>query len=136
MADEALNFNLPADLPEDWVYGQVVAPTGDEAGLSEQHGYNYLNKQVNAAQKAANLLGQAAEKVPDDIRAAINTHNSSDQAHADLRAALAGLESELKLLKLKYDTDIAKNPFTVTFGTLDGTTTAGVWNVSAQRIEF
>ena len=29
---------LPADLPEDWNVGQIVAPTGEEVGLSHQHG--------------------------------------------------------------------------------------------------
>ena len=49
---------LPADLPEDWTGGQTVAPTGAEVGLSEQHGYNYLMEQVNAAQTAAKEIGE------------------------------------------------------------------------------
>ena len=40
MADDILkNIPLPADLPENWTSGQIVAPTGAEAGLDEQHGY-------------------------------------------------------------------------------------------------
>ena len=70
MADEILkNIPLPADLPENWTSGQIVAPTGAEAGLDEQHGYNYLMKQVNNAQKAANLLNKvkADSVVPHDL---------------------------------------------------------------------
>lgn len=70
MADDILkNIPLPADLPENWTSGQIVAPTGAEAGLDEQHGYNYLMKQVNNAQKAANLLnnGKADSVVPHDL---------------------------------------------------------------------
>ena len=52
---------LPADLPEDWVEGQTVAPDGADAGLTEQHGYNYLMEQVNAAQEA---LQQVADYFP------------------------------------------------------------------------
>lgn len=48
---------LPADLPTDWVYGQIVAPAGTDVGLSRQHGYNYLMEQVNAAQAGVNTLG-------------------------------------------------------------------------------
>lgn len=48
---------LPADLPEDWQDGQIVAPQGPDVGLTEQHGYNYLMQQVNDAQRAANQLG-------------------------------------------------------------------------------
>ena len=48
---------LPADLPEDWQDSQIVAPEGVDVGLTEQHGYNYLMKQVNDAQRAANQLG-------------------------------------------------------------------------------
>lgn len=46
--------NLPADLPENWTQGQIVSPNGTEVGLTEQHGYNYLMKQVNDTQEAVN----------------------------------------------------------------------------------
>lgn len=59
MADDILkNIPLPADLPENWTSGQIIAPTGAEAGLDDQHGYNYLMRQVNNAQKAATALNK------------------------------------------------------------------------------
>lgn len=59
MADDILkNIPLPADLPENWTSGQIIAPTGAEAGLDDQHGYNYLMMQVNNAQKAATALNE------------------------------------------------------------------------------
>ena len=70
MADDILkNIPLPADLPENWTSGQIVAPTGAEAGLDDQHGYNYLMKQVNNAQRAATALneGKADSVVPHDL---------------------------------------------------------------------
>lgn len=47
-----ITVSLPADLPENWTAGQTLAPGGEEAGLTMQHGYNYLMQQVNAAQTA------------------------------------------------------------------------------------
>ena len=70
MADDILkNIPLPADLPENWTSGQIVAPTGAEAGLDEQHGYNYLMRQVNNAQRAAKALneGKADSVDPHDL---------------------------------------------------------------------
>ena len=64
MATNPINPALPADLPENWVYGDTVSPNGTETGLTPQHGYNYLMQQVNAAQEAANALGKAMEDVP------------------------------------------------------------------------
>lgn len=59
MTDDILkNIPLPADLPENWTSNQTVAPTGAEVGMNEQHGYNYLMKQVNNAQKAATALNE------------------------------------------------------------------------------
>ena len=49
---------LPADLPENWTEGQTVAPNGTDAGLTEQHGYNYLMWAVNQAQLACKQLGE------------------------------------------------------------------------------
>lgn len=54
---------LPHDLPENWTDNQYVTPGGTEAGLSEQHGFNYLMKQVNNAQKAINELDTEAERM-------------------------------------------------------------------------
>lgn len=63
MADDILkNIPLPADLPENWTSGQIIAPTGAEAGLDEQHGYNYLMKQVNNAQRALKALAAQREE--------------------------------------------------------------------------
>lgn len=63
MADDILkNIPLPADLPENWTSGQIVAPTGAEAGLDDQHGYNYLMMQVNNAQRALKALAAQREK--------------------------------------------------------------------------
>lgn len=59
MADNPITTPLPADLPEQWTYGQTVGPNGTDVGLTEQHGYNYLMQQVNAAQQGVNTLGSA-----------------------------------------------------------------------------
>lgn len=63
MADDILkNIPLPADLPENWTSGQIIAPTGAEAGLDDQHGYNYLMRQVNNAQRALKALAAQREE--------------------------------------------------------------------------
>lgn len=59
---------LPADLPTNWTSGQIVSPNGTEVGLTQQHGYNYLGQQVNAAQTAIN---QIAAYLPDLSTSAI-----------------------------------------------------------------
>ena len=67
MAANPINPPLPADLPENWQNGQIVAPEGTDVGLSTQHGYNYLMQQVNAAQEGVNTLGQAVEDLGGEI---------------------------------------------------------------------
>lgn len=59
MADKPIRSPLAADLPENWSTGQIVAPAGSDVGLSQRHGYNYLMKQVNAAQEAVNQINDA-----------------------------------------------------------------------------
>lgn len=61
MATRPVKQNLPADLPENWTDSQYVSPGGTEVGLTPQHGYNYLNRQVNAVQKAAQEIDAAFE---------------------------------------------------------------------------
>lgn len=64
MATKPIPTPLLADLPEDWVVDQIVAPTGEEVGLSEQHGYNYLMAKVNEAIQAINDLNNGFEGIP------------------------------------------------------------------------
>lgn len=54
---------LPADLPENWTSGQIISPNGTEVGLDAKHGYNYLMKQVNAAQNETNALNDAVDNI-------------------------------------------------------------------------
>lgn len=63
MADRPFDTPLPADLPEDWTSGQIVAPAGADVGLSKQHGYNYLMAAVNAVQRAANAINESFDKI-------------------------------------------------------------------------
>ena len=63
MADKPIAAPLPADLPENWQAGQIVAPTGEEVNLSHQHGYNYLMEMVNKAQRGVNAVNDAFESV-------------------------------------------------------------------------
>lgn len=51
-----ISSNMPKDLPENWTENQYVSPGGVEVGLTEKHGYNYLMKQVNLAQKSIEEL--------------------------------------------------------------------------------
>lgn len=64
MANKPLPSPLAANLPEDWVVDQIVAPTGQEVGLPEQYGYNYLMAKVNEAIEAINLLNNGFADIP------------------------------------------------------------------------
>lgn len=116
MAENPVKTPLPADLPTDWAYGQTVAPSGAEAGLSQQHGYNYLMQQVNAAQQAAKEIGQAFSglpslgadgKIPSDqlpemdydpagsaaaVKKALNSHTGNRQNPHGVTAEQAGAD--------------------------------------------
>lgn len=88
MADNPITVNLPADLPEDWVENQIVAPEGQSVGLDQQHGYNYLMEQVNNAQTAASQIGAAfsglatTEDVDGTLKATIQvTYNGAQPAN-------------------------------------------------------
>ena len=70
MAEKPIKIPLPADLPEDWNVGQIVAPTGEEVGLSHQHGYNYLMEMVNQAQRGVNQNSETLDGV-------INGHDAN-----------------------------------------------------------
>ena len=74
--------NLPADLPTNWTQGQTISPNGTEVGLTKQHGYNYLNQQVNATQTEVNNLstevaGAASQTSVDNISNSIGTTTDS-----------------------------------------------------------
>ena len=82
MAD-ILAAPLPADLPTDWTPGQTVAPNGADAGLSQQHGYNYLMEQVNAAQRACNEMSEHVDGGEWDMDP-VTEHDADETAHINL----------------------------------------------------
>lgn len=70
------------------------------------------------------------------ISSAVDAHNSAENAHGDIRASVAAMNASIKALELKFGTNVTKNPFSATFGSLDGLTVTGVWNAEQARVEF
>lgn len=87
MANNPITVPLPADLPTDWVYGQTIGPMGTDVGLTQQHGYNYLMQQVNAAQKAATQIGEAFISIPNTDE--VDPVGSAAAVQANLAAHIA-----------------------------------------------
>ena len=46
------------------------------------------------------------------------------------------MNASIKAIELKFGTNVTKNPFSATFGSLDGLTVNGVWNAEQARVEF
>ena len=67
------------------------------------------------------------------ISAAVDAHNGAENAHSDIRASVAAMNASIKAIELKFGT---KNPFSATFGSLDGLTVTGAWNAEQARVEF
>lgn len=70
------------------------------------------------------------------LREVISSHNSAENAHDDIRARMAVLNASVKAIELRLSTNVTKNPFSATFGSLDGLTVTGVWNAEQARVEF
>lgn len=70
------------------------------------------------------------------ISSAVAAHNSAENAHGDIRASVAAMNASIKAIELKFGTNVTKNPFSATFGSLDGLTVTGVWNAEQARVEF
>ena len=92
---------LPANLPENWTQGQTISPNGTETGLTEQHGYNYLMKQVNNTQTEVNNINGALPDVAQ--QATVNEINNKigTESDADTQPTLFGRLAQLKNVLLE-----------------------------------
>ena len=109
--------------------------TTDQVGTPGNLATLDANGKLSEAQRPtvdAYTKAQTDEKVS----SAVTTHNSDETAHGDIRASLSELDAAIKALDLKYGTNVTKNPFSVTFTSLDGVEVEGVWNAEQGRIEF
>ena len=131
--------NLPADLPTNWTQGQTVSPNGTEVGLTKQHGYNYLNQQVNATQTKVNNLstevsGAASQTSVDNIASTIGTTTDSGATSTTgtlmgkANAILKGLDS----LQLSAIKSIQRGTFLLSSG-YKGKTTINISTVNADK---
>ena len=100
MADNPITVSLPADLPEDWAENQIVAPEGQSAGLTQQHGYNYLMEQVNNAQAAITQVGEAFS--------GLAPMNNGQKAWAEAVTPVDGLEQPGVKLELSAGQTVDK----------------------------
>lgn len=87
---------LPADLPENWTQGQTISPNGTETGLTEQHGYNYLMKQVNNTQTEVNNINGALPDVAQQATVEKINNKIGTESDADTQPTLFGRLAQLK----------------------------------------
>lgn len=92
---------LPADLPENWTRGQIVSPNGTETGLTEQHGYNYLMKQVNDTQTEVNGINEALPDVAQQATVEEIKNKIGTESDADTQPTLFGRLAQLKKVLLE-----------------------------------
>lgn len=94
---------------------------------------------VGNAEKVVLEANSAAVATVNDIKrmeAALAEHNVSLDAHSGFQKELMSLASDVNLLKLKYNTNITANQFTVTFETTDDIALDGVYNSVRGTIDF
>lgn len=124
------SFNAgPGKAPDEDVVrtNQIGVPGGIATLDADGHLTESQRQTVDAYTKA-----QTDQK----ISSAVDAHNSADTAHGDIRASVAAMRSSINAIELKFGTNVTKNPFSATFGSLDGLTVTGVWNAEQARVEF
>ena len=92
---------LPANLPENWTQGQTISPNGTETGLTEQHGYNYLMKQVNNTQTEVNNINDALPDVAQQATVEEIKNKIGTESDADTQPTLFGRLAQLKNVLLE-----------------------------------
>jgi hypothetical protein len=120
-------------------------------GQSENRNNNYLTTdQVGVAGGLATLNGSGkltTSQMPEIdhytqvetdnlLTDVVSAHNSSSNAHADMRGEIAAVKASMSSLELRYGSTVTENPFTVSFASLDGLIVTGIWNKNQARIEF
>lgn len=92
MANKPIPSNPIADLPANWVGGQIVSPNGTEVGLSQKYGYNYLNSKVNEVITDIGILNDAFPELLSGYVSYTEDYNKTAEEHRSARKNL-GLES-------------------------------------------
>ena len=95
---------------------------------------------VMATKKDLQVLEVSIREKLEDLTAGLEQLGQSagqDRERLDsLQEAVEDVEVRLSLLELMYATEINKNPFSVTFGDLEGIVAEGIWNVTEKRLDF
>lgn len=80
---------------------------------------------------------------PDQMEDTLSAHNADPNAHGailgnitQLEGEVYRLEGEVEEMKLRIDTNITANPFTVTFETIEDLSVLGVYNTERGTVDF
>lgn len=66
----------------------------------------------------------------------ITAHNNNATAHPSIIEKIEDIEDRVLAIEIASGAEVTANPFAVTFGSLDGTTSDGIWNSTNKRLEF
>lgn len=71
-----------------------------------------------------------------DISADVQAHNAAANAHPAILESLNEIKNRLLVVEAASGAEITANPFSATFGNLNGLKTTGIWNAAENRLEF
>lgn len=116
----------------------IVSREDLEAAITEHNTSNTCHGDIRQLALNSVQQGQVYLKAESDslLSGAVDTHNADGTAHPSIQVNVAGLDSRLKTLELKYGTNVTGNSFEVTFANLTGLVVTGVWNTTYSRLEF
>lgn len=81
-------------------------------------------------------FGDGLRKAKAQIDSAIAAHNASETAHPIIQDKIGGLKDRVLALEIASGGEVTANPFAVTFGSLEGTISDGIWDVTNMRLGF
>ena len=128
-------INVKVDPEADAVIRAVLAKIADTTGTPGGFATLDADGKLSEPQRP-DVDAYTKAQTDERISAAIGAHNSAGNAHGDIRASVAAMNASIKAIELKFGANVTKNPFSATFGSLDGLTVTGVWNADQARIEF
>lgn len=108
--------------------------TLDQLGIVKGYIDNKTN--LNVPTKTSELVNDSKFQTDTDVDATVFAHNADKTAHSFILGEINGVADRVRALEIANGAEVTANPFAVTFGSLDGTVSDGIWDAENAQLGF